>query len=42
MILEGRMKKFYEQICLVDQPWIKDEKGKKTIGELLDRGVRPS
>ena len=35
MILEGRLKKFYEQVCLVDQPWIKDEKGKKTIGEML-------
>lgn len=36
MIVEGRLKKYYEQVCLLDQPWIRDEKGKKTIGDLLD------
>lgn len=34
-ILEGRLRKFYEQNVLLDQPWVKDEKGKKTVGDLV-------
>ncbi len=32
-ILEGKLNKFYSEICLLDQAYIKDED--KTIGELL-------
>lgn len=32
-IAEGRVRKFYETICLLEQPWVKD--GDKKIGELL-------
>lgn len=36
-ILEGRLKKFYEQVCLVDQPFVKrtDIKVKDYLGELV-------
>ncbi len=33
-IVEGRIKKYCEQICLLDQPFIKDQD--KTIGDLLN------
>lgn len=32
-IVEGRMKKFYQDVCLLEQPWIKDDD--KTINQLL-------
>lgn len=32
-IAEGRVKKFYSENCLMEQPWIKDED--KTIGDLI-------
>jgi elongation factor Ts len=32
-IVEGRMSKFYEEICLLEQPFIKDNA--LTIGQLL-------
>jgi elongation factor Ts len=32
-IVEGKMRKFYEQACLLEQPFIKDED--KVVGELL-------
>jgi len=31
-IVEGRMKKFYEEVCLLEQPWVKDND--RTIGTL--------
>ena len=31
-IIDGRMKKFYEEACLLDQPWVKDND--RTIGTL--------
>lgn len=34
-ILGGKLEKFYEQVCLVDQPWIKDEKGKMKVKDLI-------
>jgi elongation factor Ts len=34
-ILVGKMEKYYEQVCLVDQIWVKDEKGKKKVGEMI-------
>jgi len=32
-IVEGRLKKFYSGVCLVDQPYVRDDE--KTVGELL-------
>ena len=32
-IVEGRLKKFYSAVCLVDQPYVRDDE--KTVGELL-------
>ena len=32
-IVEGRMEKFYTHVCLLDQPFIRDDK--KTIGDLI-------
>jgi elongation factor Ts len=35
-MVEGRLRKFYEDTCLLEQPHIRDEKGKRTIGDLLN------
>ena len=32
MILEGKVRKYYEQVCLLDQPWIRD--GDRKINDL--------
>jgi elongation factor Ts len=32
-ILVGKMEKYYERVCLVDQPWVKDDK--KKVGEMV-------
>lgn len=34
-IAEGRLRKFYEEVCLLEQPYIRDEKGKQKVGGLL-------
>ena len=36
-ILEGKMNKFYEQVCLINQPYIKDDKRK--IKDLVDEAT---
>jgi elongation factor Ts len=36
-IIEGRMKKFYDELCLMNQPFIKDDE--KTISQLLQETV---
>jgi elongation factor Ts len=36
-MVEGRIEKFYKEICLLDQPWIKDPD--KTIGQLLTEKI---
>jgi elongation factor Ts len=36
-ILEGKINKYYEQICLVDQVWVKDDK--KKISDLITEKV---
>ncbi len=36
-IVEGRMGKFYEEICLLEQPYIKEDG--KTVGEVLTDAV---
>ncbi|HSH02353.1 MAG TPA: translation elongation factor Ts [Anaerolineae bacterium] len=37
-IVEGRISKFYEEMCLLDQPFIKDDKIK--IGEMVTEAIR--
>jgi elongation factor Ts len=32
-IVEGKLDKFYSEICLLEQPYIRDDK--KTVGDLL-------
>lgn len=32
-MIEGRVEKFYKEVCLLDQPFIKDDE--KTVGQLL-------
>jgi len=36
-IIEGKMSKFYEEKCLLQQKWFKDES--KTIQNLLDNAI---
>ena len=34
-ILEGKINKFYGEVCLLEQPYIKDPSGKQTVNELV-------
>jgi elongation factor Ts len=34
-IIEGKLAKFYEDSCLVDQPYIRDASGKLRVGDLV-------
>ena len=34
-ILEGKLNKFYAEVCLLEQPYIKDPSGKQTVNELV-------
>ncbi len=36
-IVEGRMKKYYEEVCLLEQPFVKDPE--ITVGELVQRTI---
>ena len=36
-IVDGRMKKFYSQVCLLEQPYVKDQD--KTVGTMLKEAV---
>ena len=36
-IVEGRLKKYYEEVCLLDQPFVKDPE--ITVGELVQRTI---
>jgi len=36
-IVEGRIKKFYKEICLLDQPFVKDQD--KTVNDLINEAV---
>lgn len=36
-IVEGRMKKFYEDVCLLNQPFVKDPD--ITVGQLIERTI---
>ena len=37
-MITGRMRKFYEETCLLEQPFVKDEKVK--ISELITETIR--
>ncbi len=36
-IVQGRLRKFYQDVCLLEQPFIKDDK--KTVKDILGKGV---
>jgi len=36
-IVEGRLKKFYSEACLVDQPYVRDDQ--KTVGDLTKEAI---
>jgi len=36
-ILEGKLNDFYSKICLLEQPWVKDDK--KKVGDLVNEAV---
>ena len=36
-MIEGRVKKFYEEVCLLDQPFVKDPS--KTINDLVNEAI---
>jgi len=36
-IVEGRMAKYYEEVCLLEQPFVKD--GAKTVQELINEAI---
>ncbi len=36
-IVEGRLKKFYSETCLLDQPYVRDDE--KTIGEVIREAI---
>ena len=38
-IIEGKLEKYYSQVCLLDQPFVKDPEGKKTIKDLLGEKI---
>jgi elongation factor Ts len=38
-IAEGRLNKFYGQICLLEQPFVKDSSGKQTIEDLVKESI---
>lgn len=38
-IVEGKLEAFYAEVCLVDQPWVRDEKHKKKVGDLISEAV---
>lgn len=38
-IVEGKLEKYYSQVCLLDQPFVKDPKGEKTIKDLLTEKI---
>ncbi len=38
-IIPGKLNKFYKEVCLLEQPYIKDEKGKQTIADLLKESI---
>ena len=38
-ISEGRLSKFYQQVCLLEQPYIRDSSGKEKISDLVKAAI---
>ena len=38
-IIEGKLEKFYTELCLLDQPFIKDATGKTTVKDLVNQAT---
>ena len=38
-IVDGKLEAFFSEVCLLDQPWVKDEKGRKKVDELIKESV---
>ena len=38
-IVEGKMEKFYEEVCLLDQHFVKDPTGSQTVGQLIAAAI---
>jgi elongation factor Ts len=38
-IVEGKMEKFYEEVCLLDQHFVKDPSGSQTVGQLIASAI---
>lgn len=38
-IVEGKMEKFYEEVCLLDQHFVKDPTGSQTVGQLIASAI---
>ena len=36
-IIEGKLKKFYSEVCVLNQPWVKDDS--KTIQDMINEAV---
>jgi elongation factor Ts len=35
-VVEGQIRKFFAEVTLLEQPWVRDEKGTRTIQQLVD------
>jgi elongation factor Ts len=38
-IIEGKLDAFFSEICLLEQPYVRDEKGKKKVNQLISDAV---
>ena len=38
-IVEGKLDAYFAEICLLEQPYVRDEKGKKKVSELISDAV---
>ncbi|MGH7721674.1 MAG: translation elongation factor Ts [Candidatus Dormibacteria bacterium] len=38
-IVEGKLDAYFSEICLLEQPYVRDEKGKKKVGQLISEAV---
>ena len=38
-IVEGKLNAYFGEICLLEQPYVRDEKGKKKVSELISEAV---
>ncbi|MDI6641673.1 MAG: translation elongation factor Ts [Elusimicrobiota bacterium] len=38
-IVEGKMQKFYQQVCLLEQPYIRDNQGKEKVKDMINSNI---